>query len=105
MKAEPSREPMQCCMWDMVETWVKAEKFWCYQSPNDCLEPLGVADIEDSQLEYILYIKNFLLCRFPFQITCHFGNSLVLAFPLVFQGKSSSTFLSLKLLTRCYVSE
>lgn len=67
----------------MVEIWVETEKFWCYEMPNGCPEPLGGADIEDSQLEYILYIQNFVLCQFPFQITCWFGNSLVLAFPLV----------------------
>ena len=71
--------------------------------PNGWPEPLGGADIEDSQLEYILYIQNFVLCQCPLEITCWFGNSLVLASPLVLQGKSSSTFLNLKLLTRCYV--
>lgn len=83
MKIEPSRESRQCCMWDMAGTWAKAQKFWSCESLSVCSEPLGVADIVGSQLEYIQYIKIFLLCQFSLQIACQLGNILVLACPLV----------------------
>lgn len=59
MKVQPSREQRQCPRWDMVEVWAQAQEFCCCESPSACPEPLGVADIEDSQLKYILNIIIF----------------------------------------------
>lgn len=53
MKVQPPREQRQCWMWDMVEIGAKAQEFCA------CPEPLGVTDIEDSQLKYILNINFF----------------------------------------------
>lgn len=73
LKVQPSREQRQCWMWDRVEIWAKAQEFWCCESPSACPEPPGVADIEDSQLKYILYINFFHCVNFHLKLIVSLG--------------------------------
>lgn len=54
-------------MRDMVEIWAKTQK--C----SACLGPLGVADIEDSQLKYILYMNFFYCVNFHSKLIVSLG--------------------------------
>lgn len=101
-KVEPSREPRQCCVWDMVETWVKAQKFWCRELPSDCPEPSG--DCWYWKLSagiYSVHLKIFIVSvSIPNYMSAWEYSDISF---LVLEGKSSFIFLNLKLLTRCYV--